>query len=131
MVGEKPNPVSLGHVFGIDCVTHHFDFRRDCPKCRTSAEPGDIRRIFLDGNEPAATARSTPNKDLKDVTTQLATMKTIIHRAEQVDVNSSDAELSGLVQAAERVVVQFDDFQSHFSVSSLHLFYDIRYQRLF
>lgn len=47
----------------------------------------------------------------------MATMETVIKRAEQVNVDSTEAEISGLVQAAERVVVQFDDFQTQFGVS--------------
>lgn len=111
------NVFVAGHVFGIACITQQFEFRRECPKCRTAAIPEDIRRIFLEDNDPGATGNLPPQKPLTDMSSHLATMETVIKRAEQVNVDSTEAEIAGLVQAAERVVVQFDDFQTQFGVS--------------
>jgi hypothetical protein len=112
------NFLTVGHVFGIGCLSQHFGFRRDCPKCRTTAEPEDVRRIFLDSDAPIKPGDTPSTKGPNDMAVHLPAIEGILRRAGEVNVDCDEGELAGLIQAAERVAVRFDEYQSCFNVGS-------------
>lgn len=107
---------SAGHVFGMHCLNQHFSFRRDCPKCRATAEPEDVRNIFLDNYDPSTPENVPDKKGLKDISNHLPTIEGIMRRSKEVNVDSEEGEVAGLIQAAERVAVHFDEYKLFFNV---------------
>lgn len=112
------NFLTVGHVFGISCLNQHFSFRRDCPKCRTTAAPEDVRRIFLDSDAPGKPEDAFSGNEPKDLAVHLPTIEGILTRAGEMNVDSDEKELTGLIQAAERIAVRFDEYHSCFNVGS-------------
>lgn len=112
--------LSPGHVFGVDCITQHFNYRSDCPKCRAPASHSQLIRMYLDDASaaPQAQSSSAATNGLQQMLSHLPTLHGIVQRAEGLTVESSDEELRGFVQSGEMVAVQFDEVHSQVSVSA-------------